>query len=96
MSGVLFELDGIAKKIANLTISKWGMEAMGSIGNLNDDSLPLKMSLVFPNVTRLEVEDAYDPTTEHLLKVWLVLLLFIVIFTLISIIALEFVDHDKK
>lgn len=96
MSGVLFSLEGITEKIANLTISKWGMEAMGSIGNLNDDSLPLKISAIFPNVVRLEPEDAYEYTSEHLLRVWIVMALFVIIFTIISIIALEFVDYDKK
>lgn len=96
MSGVLFELDGIVEKVANLTISKWGMEAMGSIGNLNDPDLPLKISSIYPNVVRLNFSSSYDATSEHLLKVWLVLIIFIVIFTLISIMSLEFVDYDKR
>lgn len=96
MSGVLFELDGIVEKVANLTISKWGMEAMGSIGNLNDPDLPLKISSIYPNVVRINFSSSYDATSEHLLKVWLVLIIFIIIFTLISIISLEFVDYDKR
>ncbi len=40
-SGVLFKMEGGAEVISALMISRWGMEALGSISNLND--LPLKL-----------------------------------------------------
>ncbi len=71
MSGVLFELDGIYDKIAYVTFSKWGMSALGTIGNLNDTDLPYQLSKVFPQITRLgEGETAYEYTSENLLKAW--------------------------
>lgn len=89
MSGVLFELSGWSELIANVTFSKWGMSALGSIGNLNDESLPLKMSLVFPDVVRLETESAYDATPENLLCAWGCIALIGAICTLIAIISLK-------
>ena len=38
LSGVLFELKGNLALIAKVTLSKWGMEALGSISDM--DSLP--------------------------------------------------------
>lgn len=93
MSGVLFSLDGISKKIATFTVSKWGMEAMGSIGDLN--SLPLKITLQYPQIQKVSNNAAYEATSEHLLKVWGIFILFTVVLTAISIISLEFIDKDK-
>ncbi len=89
MSGVLFELNGWALKVANVTFSKWGMSALGSIGNLNDENLPLKMSLVFPEVVRLETESVYESTTENLLTAWGFILLIGLVCIFISIIGLK-------
>ncbi len=89
MSGVLFELKGAAEHIANITFSKWGMSALGSIGDLNSESLPLKMSLVFPQVTRLESEAAYEATTENLMGAWGCMMLIGLVCILIAIISLK-------
>lgn len=89
MSGVLFELSGWASKVANVTFSKWGMSALGSIGNLNDENLPYKMSLIFPQVVRLESESVYDSTAENLLGAWGCILLIGLVCILISIISLK-------
>ena len=35
MSGVLFELSGVMEKVAGVTVSKWGMQAMGSLAGLD-------------------------------------------------------------
>ena len=36
MSGVLFELNGAAEALSNITFSKWGMEGLGAIAGMND------------------------------------------------------------
>lgn len=95
-SGVLFTLEGNVDKFSKITVSKWGMEAIGSIGDLNNEELPLKISAVYPNVVRLEVEEEYEHTKEHLLKVWKVLGMYSIAFIIISIISLEFIDNDKE
>lgn len=95
MSGVLFQLSGWSEVVANITFSKWGMSAFGSIGNLNDENLPLKMSLIFPNVKRVEEEAAYAATSENLLKAWLFIALIGCVCTLIAIISLKIRNRDS-
>ncbi len=95
MSGVLFELNGWAEKIAYVTYSKWGMSALGSIGDLNSEDLPLKLSAVFPNVVRLETEAAYEATSENLLKAWGCILIIAVCCTIISIVSLKIRNRDS-
>lgn len=89
MSGVLFDLKGWAKGVANITFSKWGMSALGSIGDLNSEELPLKMSLVFPNVVRMETESVYDATASNLLAAWGCILLIGISSAVISILSLK-------
>lgn len=93
LSGVLFSLSGVSKKIADFTVSKWGMEALGSISDFN--SLPLKVSIKHPELGSRNPMPAYEATPEHLLKVWGIFILFCVVLTAISIISLEFIDKDK-
>ena len=95
MSGVLFELSGWSEKVANVTFSKWGMSALGSIGDLNSDELPLKMSLVFPQVMRLETESAYESTAENLLSAWGCILLIGLGCVVISIVSLKIRNRDS-
>lgn len=95
MSGVLFELNGWSEKIAYVTYSKWGMSALGSIGDLNSEDLPLKLSRVFPQVVRLETEAAYDATSENLMKAWGCILLIAAVCTLISIVSLKIRNRDS-
>ena len=73
MSGVLFDLSGWSEAISCLTYSKWGMCAFGSIADLNDPSLPLRLSEAFPNVVRLEPEKCYEHTPANLLRAWAVI-----------------------
>ena len=93
MSGVLFSLSGLTKKVAFFTISKWGMQALVSISDMN--SLPLNITLEYPQINRVSTNPAYEATSEHILKVWAIFILFTAVFTLISIISLEFIDKDK-
>ncbi len=95
MSGVLFELSGWSEKIAYVTYSKWGMAALGSIGDLNSEELPLKLSRVFPNVVRLESEAAYEATSENLLKSWGCILIIAVVCTIISAVSLKIRNRDS-
>ncbi|MBO4637734.1 MAG: ABC transporter permease [Clostridiales bacterium] len=89
MSGVLFELSGWSEKIADITVSKWGMSALGSIADLNSEELPLRMNEAFPNVVRLEDDAMFTHTSEHLLTSWIVILVIMFVCTLVSIIALK-------
>lgn len=91
MSGVLFELSGLSDTIANLTISKWGMHAVGSIGNLNSTDLPSKLTISYPamNFPPRAAEDIYEATSSHILRIWSIFVLFIVVSYIFSIISLK-------
>ena len=89
MSGVLFELSGISEKIAILTVSRWGMSALGSIGNLNSESLPLSLSLIYPNVERVSVNPEYDFVVGNLYQSWGNILLLTAVCVLVSIFGLK-------
>ena len=87
MSGMLFDLEGITDKISNLTISRWGLNAIVSIANTDSG-----------------VKEGYDlaelsgctPSSDNLLKLWLIILVFAAVYVFISIILLERVDKDKR
>lgn len=89
MSGVLFELNGWASKIANITFSKWGMSALGSIGDLNSETLPLSLSLVFPSVTRLAEEPEYNAVSGNLCTAWGNMIIISIVCVLLSIASLK-------
>ncbi|WP_155250363.1 ABC transporter permease [Ruminococcus flavefaciens] len=89
MGGVLFELRGWFKKFAYITFSKWGMSALGSIGDLNSKDLPYKLSQAFPNVVRIEAEQAYDATAHNLLNSWICIVAIGLVCVIISIVSLK-------
>lgn len=94
MSGVLFELHGWSSKIANITFSKWGMSAFGTIADLNNPKYPLKLSLVFKDVRRLEDIPMFEYTKENLIKAWGMCAALTFIFYLLSIMFLKIKNRD--
>lgn len=85
MSGMIFELEGITAQVAKLTISKWSLNAICTSANINEMAL----------LAELESSD-YTYEVSHLTEMWLILLIFIIVYWLISIISLQFVDKDKR
>jgi hypothetical protein len=92
-SGVLFAMEGASEIVSALMLSRWGMEALGSISDLNE--LPLRIQEQFPMVTS-EASDSFLHTTEHLLVVWLILVAFVVVPLLIGNFALHGVKKDSR
>lgn len=92
-SGVLFAMEGAASNISALMLSRWGMEALGSISNLND--LPLRIQKEFPMIPH-QTDDAFLFTDEHLKMVWLILFIFVVAPVIVGNIALRGVKKDKR
>ncbi|MDO4939288.1 MAG: ABC transporter permease [Lachnospiraceae bacterium] len=134
-SGTMFPLEGeYVKYLTGLTISKWGMECLCSIGNYN--SLPMvslwNQIFNYRNIeiggvqpireltnymqytiadesTNLTVRDqfnlqvgqynanpAYANTQSHVLDCWGMLILFAIIYAVITILILERIDRDKR
>lgn len=103
MSGVLFKLEGTTEWISYITMGKWGVEALGSIANLNDCELNLildakdeatKQSL--QQVVERETEDIFSNTTDHLLMTWLILASLALVFCIVAAIALRKIAKDSR
>lgn len=92
-SGILFVMEGLADKLSYVMISRWGMEALGSIARLND--LQLKIQMEVPTVPH-EFEDRFDATSEHLLHVWAILLIFSLFFVFVGNLLLHRVSKDTR
>ena len=95
MSGAVFPLDGISKKISALTVSRWGLDAVGSISCVNESlerSVKIQEQLLRTSIDM----DHWDPTVSNILFLWGLLLLFALIYTVISILFLEGIDRDKR
>lgn len=92
-SGVLFDMEGAAEPVSALMLSRWGMEALGSISNLN--GLPLRLQEEFPMIPH-EADEAFTYTASHLGEVWLVLLLFVVIPLVVGNFLLHGVKKDSR
>ena len=92
-SGVLFEMKGAASSMSAFMISRWGMEALGSISDLN--GLPLRIQEEFPMIPH-EADAAFTYTAEHLTEVWLIMLLFVIVPLVIGMISLYQVKNDKR
>lgn len=95
MSGAVFDLDGITKKLSALTISRWGLDAIGAIASKNGSIETSRRTQEAMTRTKIVV-DHWDPTMGNLLLLWGILLLFILIYGLIGIIFLEGIDNDKR
>lgn len=92
-SGILFVMEGLADKLSYVMISRWGMEALGSIARLND--LQLKIQMEVPSVPH-DFESRFDATPEHLLQVWAILVIFSLIFVIAGNLLLHRVSKDTR
>lgn len=92
-SGVLFAMEGAASSVSALMLSRWGMEALGSISNLND--LPLRLQEEFPMIPH-HADDSFLSTAGHLKTVWLILLVFAIVPMIVGNFALHSVKNDKR
>lgn len=89
-SGQLFELGDTLDKVSKFTISKWGMELLGSIGDITNLDLGMLPSL------ESNIYDAFEHSAEHVIVLWGILILFIVIFSVLSIFFINRIKFDKK
>ncbi|MDE5932397.1 MAG: hypothetical protein K2H40_07950, partial [Lachnospiraceae bacterium] len=88
-SGVLFELKDYLELIAKVTLSKWGMEALGSIVDM--DSLPYN-DIGWQIIPR----DVYAFESGHVMTAWGIIIGFALLYLIIGVVSLEFVDKDKR
>jgi len=88
MSGIIFELQGAASFVSNLTISKWGVNAICSISNVN----MMLDALFAPNFDRSQ----YTFLTSHLAQLWMILIVFTLIYGILAVFSLKMVSKDKR
>ncbi len=103
MAGVLFELSGISEVVALFTMSKWGMEAFGNIGNItNIPSLQEEKFVDLPEQFHPEswISDTdlskYGGGGEEILLCWMCFIAFIVAFYFLSVVALKATTRKIK
>lgn len=109
MSGMMFTLPEKAEPIKYLTISKWGLDAICSSADINEtptrdtmekfqealDSDEEIHSWKDLGLTQ-EYDYNFDGTAAHVAYTWLILCCHCAVYGLVSIIALEFIDLDKR
>ena len=111
-SGAIFQLNGPESLLSQLTISKWGMSALGTSADIN--MLPTGLTMQkfdwvtssdykgkpYDNIYEVVKEQEYDMDYEfypgHLCRVWLLLVGYTALYGTVGIISLEFVDKDKR
>ena len=99
-SGVLFEMKGFMDTFSNLMISKWGIAAFAASTGLNDSQA---IFLIENPSYQLQlgsemsiVQDIYQRTPANLLKIWGILLVFIIVCSVLCRILLVRVKKDKR
>ncbi|MBR5617914.1 MAG: ABC transporter permease [Oscillospiraceae bacterium] len=92
-SGVLFELKDAATSVSALMLSRWGMEALGNISDLN--SIQSAIAEKVPGYATPFAE-AYEHTPEHLKETWLILVVFCIVPLLVGNLLLHRVDKDGR
>ena len=118
-SGMLFTLSGPMNYVANMTLSKWGLNATCISADYNNlekvekvritryikqagqkKNLPITDEMVQSIVEEAYVDQGGNPAYEYelsnLLTQWGILMVHIFVYGAISIVALEFVDKDKR
>ena len=86
-SGVLFELKGISNLISVFTLSRWSVESTGNIIKIND--LPSRFGLPEPG------EHMFEHGYQHLMQTNGMMLLFVLVFGLLSIFFLQNISKDR-
>lgn len=92
-SGILFTLEGVGEWISYLTISRWSVESLGSIVNLND--MQLRMQKDLPALEH-EAEEFFEYSKGHLWSTWAVLMAMMIAFSVISVLLLKNVAKDSR
>ena len=94
-SGTLFEMKGIAKVFSGIMISRWGMEALGSISDVNAIEPRANIESGMPLLPLYEFEE-FDPTGGHLLGAWAIMLMFVLVPLVICNVCLHNVKKDTR
>lgn len=101
MSGVFFELKGLAETVADLTFSKWGMSAFGAIGDINRlDTKAMGVFLEqygssFDKSVLVKGQEMYEHVARNLWEPWAWCLALTCIFALLAYAGLKLRNLDS-
>lgn len=87
-SGILFELSDITETLANFTMSKWSVAALGISSNLNE--------LAEKSPIPIEINDIFEYDSANFMKMWFMLCLFVVVGIFASMLLLRNVSKDSR
>ena len=92
-SGLIFKLDGATELISWFAVCRWSMEGYGTTANLNELELKMQQEgIMIPH----EAEEFFDFTTTHMLKAWVILFAFVVIFLILARVVLSTIGKEKS
>lgn len=91
-SGLIFKLSGATELISWLAVCRWSMEGYGTTANLNQLQLRLQQEGIM--ITH-EAESFFDFSTVHMLKAWVVLMAFVIVFLLLARMVLSNIGKEK-
>lgn len=92
-SGILFTLKGAGKIISYCTVSRWSVEALGSIARLN--KLDLRMQADFPMLEH-EAESFFKATAGHVWTASGILILMTAVLMVVATLLLRNVAKDRR
>lgn len=97
-SGILFDMEGSAEIVSYAMLSRWGMEALGSISAMLDlPSKVMQMAAPIPDTEDYAAAfDMFEMSSGHLWLVWGVLLGFSVLFLVAGNLFLHRVKKDQR
>lgn len=95
-SGILFKLEGFGEFISYFTISKWSVEGLGSVADLN--ALKLRIEDEYPDLPfdDREFEEIFKHSAGHLWIVVLILALFVAVEMILTALALRRIKKDQR
>lgn len=87
-SGILFSLDGASQIISYFTVSRWSVESLGNVVNLNN------LKHVYQQI-HFNADPLFEYGWDHLARTWLILAAFVVVLGICSVISLRSVSKDR-
>ena len=94
-SGLAFKLSGMIEKISYIVTCRWAMEGYGSIANLNELPTNMQAKKDIGHLIEHTAENFYTHSVVHLLFSWEIQLGFILIFGVLSYLALTNIEKSK-
>ena len=87
-SGILFSLDGASQIISYFTVSRWSVESLGNVVNLNN------LKHVYQQI-HFNADPLFEYGWHHLARTWLIMAAFVVVLGICSVISLRSVSKDR-